>query len=331
MINLAEGNINNLTIARGDVSTNVNDNLGGGVRSFAALSMTNVTVRDCKALSGGGIYSRGYLKLTNAKIRMNQAVGNIAMGGGIQASGGYFTMSGGEIDSNSSDQNSGGLDLDCGATLDKVSIARNTAANFDGGGLTIESATTAISNSTIGRGNKALNGKGGGISVIGGLKLYQSTVAENEAFQGGGIYVADSGTVDSKSSTIGYNTGATNGGGINIQMGGTVQIVNTAVFGNSAPNGPDILGTVTSGGTNLIETDAGSNGWVASDLRNRAANFTPLGAWGGPTETCVPIRGSPAIDAGNNAAVPFSDGDQRGDGFIRIVNERVDIGAVEKQ
>ena len=52
--------------------------------------------------------------------------------------------------------------------------------------------------------------------------------------------------------------------------------------------------------------------------------------YGGPTETCELLPGSPAIDAGDNALVPSGVAtDQRG--FSRIVNGTVDIGAFEVQ
>ncbi len=54
----------------------------------------------------------------------------------------------------------------------------------------------------------------------------------------------------------------------------------------------------------------------------------PLANNGGPTQTRLPLAGSPAIDAGDPGfTVPLTD--QRGTGFPRIINGRVDIGAVE--
>jgi hypothetical protein len=50
---------------------------------------------------------------------------------------------------------------------------------------------------------------------------------------------------------------------------------------------------------------------------------------GGATQTLALLAGSPAIDAGDNADAP--DFDQRGDGFPRIVNNVIDIGAFEVQ
>lgn len=55
----------------------------------------------------------------------------------------------------------------------------------------------------------------------------------------------------------------------------------------------------------------------------------PLGDNGGPTQTIALGSGSIAINAGNNAAAAGLTTDQRGRGFPRIVNGRVDIGAFE--
>ncbi|MDJ0726357.1 MAG: choice-of-anchor Q domain-containing protein, partial [Prochloraceae cyanobacterium] len=53
---------------------------------------------------------------------------------------------------------------------------------------------------------------------------------------------------------------------------------------------------------------------------------------GGDSFTQELLAGSLAIDAGNNANVPPGvTTDQRGDGFDRIVNGTVDIGAFEVQ
>src|SRR5262249_25127937 len=53
----------------------------------------------------------------------------------------------------------------------------------------------------------------------------------------------------------------------------------------------------------------------------------PLQDNGGPTFTHLPASNSLAIDAGD----PDTFMDQRGPGFLRVVNGRVDIGAVEAQ
>ena len=57
--------------------------------------------------------------------------------------------------------------------------------------------------------------------------------------------------------------------------------------------------------------------------------LAPLADNGGATLTHTLLAGSPAIDAGNNAA--SLDTDQRGEGFVRVLGAAADIGAFEAQ
>src|SRR5205823_1124701 len=60
----------------------------------------------------------------------------------------------------------------------------------------------------------------------------------------------------------------------------------------------------------------------------RNPKLSSLGNYGGPTQTMVPLSGSPAIDAGSNSVLPAGlNRDQRN--FPRISGTSVDIGAVE--
>jgi hypothetical protein len=52
---------------------------------------------------------------------------------------------------------------------------------------------------------------------------------------------------------------------------------------------------------------------------------------GGPAFTHELLAGSPAVDAGDPAFTPPPDYDQRGPGFDRVVNDRIDIGSFEVQ
>ena len=105
-----------------------------------------------------------------------------------------------------------------------------------------------------------------------------------------------------------------NGGGMQNQNGDPLTISHSIVTGNI---GGDTSGTVTNAGFNIISGNAGLD--------------TGLKDNGGPTQTIALLHGSPAIDAGDpNVATPPAF-DQRGSGFPRIVGQRVDLGAFERQ
>ena len=75
----------------------------------------------------------------------------------------------------------------------------------------------------------------------------------------------------------------------------------------------------------FTETVPGSN------LIGEEPLLGPLQDNGGSTLTYALLPGSPAIDRGDPAFVPPPDFDQRGDGFPRVVNSRLDMGAFEVQ
>jgi hypothetical protein len=113
-----------------------------------------------------------------------------------------------------------------------------------------------------------------------------------------------------------------------------VSIGDTVVAGNSARFlsgvSADAVGSFTSLGHNLIGVTNSSSGWIGSDLTGTSLEplnplLTPLGAFGGPTQTMALLPGSPAIDAGTSGDAPATD--QRGLGRIGAV----DIGAFESQ
>jgi hypothetical protein len=57
----------------------------------------------------------------------------------------------------------------------------------------------------------------------------------------------------------------------------------------------------------------------------------PLQDNGGPTFTHALLRRSPAINAGDPNFTPPPSNDQRGPGFRRVRNGRIDIGSYEVQ
>jgi hypothetical protein len=141
------------------------------------------------------------------------------------------------------------------------------------------------------------------------VTLKNSSISGNSASQGGGIY------------NIGKNF-----------VGGTISIMNT-VFKTGAV-GANILndsGTVISQGYNLSSDDGGGYLTALGDQINTDPMLGPLQGNGGPTMTHELLPGSPAIDAGDPGFTPPPFLDQRGSGFARVVNGRLDIGSFELQ
>ena len=266
-------------------------------------------------------------------------------GGGIFNYDGTLTVSDCTISGNSG----GGISNDGfrgGATLTvtNCTVNDNTGTSSGGGGINNGGdeggALLTITNSTI-SGNSA--GFGGGIANGGGIDstaivtVSNSTLSGNSAEFGGGIgngaAVSDISEVTVSNSTLSGNSATGNGGGIyNAQGGATLELSNTIV--NAGSSGENIFndgGTVSSHGYNLTSDDGGGYLTGPGDQINTDPALGPLQDNGGPTFTHALLLGSPAINAGDPSFTPPPFYDQRGLGFDRVVNGRIDIGSLEVQ
>src|SRR5207249_3567210 len=129
---------------------------------------------------------------------------------------------------------------------------------------------------------------------------------------------------------------ANSGGAINntASFGGTATLDIGDTILNSGATGGTLFndgGTVTSHGYNLSSDDAGGNLNGPGDQINTDPLLGPLQDNGGPTFTYALLPGSPAIDAGDPNFIPPTFFDQRGPGFNRVVNGRIDKGSFEVQ
>ena len=247
---------------------------------------------------GGGVYNNGTATLTNSTLS-NDAAGGY--GGGLYNASGT-------------------------ATLTNCSVSNDTAGNsfnpslYDGGGV-YNNATLILTNSTLS--NDSATRYGGGLYNNATATLTNCTFNEDSAlfsYYGGGLYNNNSATL--VSCTFSNNT-ATYGGGL--YNNGTVSLTNTIVAGNTASSGgPDVYGSVTSPGHNLIGKTDGSSGWVGSDLTNVNALLAPFAFYGGPTQTIALQSGSPAIHKGIASG---GSSDQRG----FPLDSPPDIGAFQVQ
>lgn len=229
----------------------------------------------------------------------------------------------------------GGIYNGDGSTLRLVdsTVRDNSVTGGAGGGIYgFFNTTVIIERSTIN--NNTANDVGGGIRSLGNFTITNSTLSGNSStgWMGGAFFHTD-GVMNIVNSTIVNNTapGGTTGGGFVgtfTAANATLTLVNTILAGNSgpqcfyAPFGAGVV-TGTSLGHNLV-SDATCFA-VASDLIVGDAKLGALADNGGLTLTHALQLGSPAIDAGNNAACPATD--QRG--VARPQGLTCDIGSYE--
>ena len=311
----------NLTLDHVTVQNNTSSGeggQGGGVallQGSGSLTVLNSTVSGNQADKGGGIYvedSGAPVLIQDSVISGNQTTGR---GAGIYLYHPSYnvTIERSTIANNTAGGNGGGIYLYTmggGAfTLRQTTISGNTAAN--GGGAFFYQADYSpdaplfIENSTI-SGNHATAGNGGGLffeSLNGAAILRNSTVADNDATgTGGGVYL--------------------------YLYRDTLTVQNSIIAGNTASESNDLGGAGTFDLSYTLVQDPSAN------ILNEGGNLLgqdpllgPLANNGGPTQTQRPAANSPAVNAGDPAFGPPPSTDQRG--FPRVVNGRLDMGAVE--
>ena len=202
----------------------------------------------------------------------------------------------------------GGILYDTSSTLTVTNsaISGNSAAAGAGIGNSI-GGTLNVINSTISS-NTAGNLGGGGIfSGSGVLNVTNSTISGNSSSDGGGAGINNGGTGTIANSTISNNSASGGASGGGIRNAGTVNSRNSIIAGNTASSGaPDFFGTFNSQDYNLIGNTSGAtiSGTTTHNITNQSANLGTLANNGGPTQTMLPLPGSPAINAGDPANLP---------------------------
>ena len=133
-------------------------------------------------------------------------------------------------------------------------------------------------------------------------------------------------------STLSGNSAiASSGGGGIYNDGAIAQLANTVFNASSIFRASGMIGSL---GYNLCSDDGSGFLTATGDQINTDPMLGPLQDNGGPTFTHTLLSGSPAIDSGDPSFDPYSFSplllyDQRGDGFARVVNDHIDIGAFE--
>jgi len=134
-------------------------------------------------------------------------------------------------------------------------------------------------------------------------------------------------------STISGNSAGKGGGIYNLNQGGSAMLELDSTILKAGSLGENIFngGTVSSHGYNVSSDDGGGYLTGPGDQINTDPLLGALQDNGGPTFTHEVLLGSPAIDAGDPNFTPPPLYDQRGPGFDRVVNGRIDIGSFEVQ
>lgn len=334
---------------------------GGGICSFGPLALTACSVSDNTAGSGpapgppsppdsnggngGGIYCANSLILANCTISGNSAGNGFGPGGFGGRGGGIYGN--GLITLIACTVNSNSAGTGCNGNGGRNYIGGGpggSGGGIYGAGTLMEIVDSTISSNMAGNGGNDSEfpgdgGSGGGVYSVSPLTLTNCTISANSAGQGGndgnggGIYCADLLTL--VACTVSGNDGGFGGGVFCATSGG---LINSLIALNTANSYPDLDGSFTSQGHNLLGQIEGSSGLtnnvngdlVGSVIASLNPLLGPLADNGGLTWTMALLPGSPAIDAGNDVLLVFPyylSTDQRG--FARKMGAHVDIGAFE--
>ena len=286
---------------------------------------SNLTVNNCvltgnaidHRVSGGGISNDAGFS-GSASLTINNSIiagNNLGASGSVNFGGGIYNY---------------GIDGNATLTINNSAISGNQAFQggglFNDGGVTGSFAAVTIDNSTF-SGNYADQYAGG---------------IMNEGNEGGQatVTVTNSTLAGNSSCNCNFFAGAIFNDG-NTQPGGAMLEMGNTIFKGGPTNPTNIFnqgGVVISDGYNLtndagvLNTNGGIGGFNApGDQINTDPMLGPLQDNGGPTPTHELLPGSPAIDAGDPNFTPPPFFDQRGPGFNRVVNARIDIGSFEVQ
>ncbi len=321
-------NLSNSTISGSAIASNYGPGTGGGIYNTGTAAITNSTISNSK---GGGIYNTRNLTVSDTIIANNTITG-FNGGGGIFNSG-NATLSNSTINNNRtsqgghySDSGDGGGIYNRGTiTVSNSTISGNTASQAreggNGGGI-FNSGTSTIINSTISGNTASGVSGGGGIDNSGNATVINSTISNNNALginrntgNGGGIYNDYAATFTLLFSTVTQNITANRGGGVyqndvaptSTSVRGSFNVRNTIIASNlNKGNGisPDVDGTFTTNGYNLIGDSTGSTGFdetIGDIIGTSDSVIDPrldiLTFNGGSTQTIALLRDSPAIGA----------------------------------
>ena len=217
-------------------------------------------------------------KLTNVTFSNNSSTD----GGGIFSWSSSPTLTNVVFSGNSASQNGGGMYNQSGtSTLTDVTFSGNSAGNYGGGMLNSNSSPTLTN--VIFNANTAASGSGGGMSNWNNSNPTLTNV------------------------TFSHNSGGNYGGGMH-NSNSSPTLTNVIMWGDTVNNGPEIYNESATPAISYSDIDGCGNsisGWNTSCGKDGGGNIDAdpyfVDAAGGNLRLQLT---SPAIDAGNNVAVP---------------------------
>jgi predicted outer membrane repeat protein len=338
------------TLARSAIISNTSETGGGG--AIASLDGTLVLqdvsfIGNTAALSGGAVeISGGSVSLQDVSFDSNLA----DSGGGVALSGSTAGIDGASFNGNQADGAAGGgkggglFSTGGSLSIEDASFSQNRAEA--GGGLAVELGADLPLTAVSFTANTATVSGGGAYLSANNALLSNVSFGSNTGGSGGGLYGVG-GDVTLANSTFGGNLA--NSGGRAVTAGGDalLSVANNVLWDDTSGAAAEIAYLETAGGvisnTLLMGSNGSGPGWDGSLGVDGGGNIDddPLflrdpdpgldGAWDGVDDDYGDLqlqRGSPAVDAGDNALVPAGLTTDLA-GRQRIVNGTVDMGAYE--
>jgi hypothetical protein len=257
---------------------------------------------DSDAGGGAGIHNESGATLTLNRVIVtgNRVVGTStsSVGGGIKNRG-TLNLNDSTISANQARRGGGVFNSGAGEMMVyRTTLSQNTA-DVAGGGACMW-GTSVFENCTF-FDNTADTSSAGGLSLNGVTEIRFCTITANISQVGGALLIAPSSTVTIHDSILDDNYANDSGDERNCRC--------NANFLSASRN-----------------IDGGTSCGFSSEtnFNNTNARLNPLADNGGPTYTCIPKLGSPAIDNGGTTYIP---NDQRG--CTRSMGASPDIGSVE--
>ncbi len=257
-----------------------NQGVNGGALAVGALTFDGTTFTNNTSTGYGGAINAGlWLTGQNSHFEGNHAVGTNGYGGAIYVSG-AMTLTNLTLTSNTAYNEGGGIISIVGGKLTDSVLDKNSAPGGYGGGLSVDSypgyapATLDLSGTTLSN-NSAYTGAG--LYAYQPITITGGTFTGNlNAGSGGGLYANYDLGLSGATFT---NNSASDGGGVYVYQG--IATVNNSTFtGNQASSGGgifvdyyDLKASGTTFNNNTAASSQGGGAWVQGSVTMTNGHF----------------------------------------------------------